>query len=484
MSVPPECSLVILESGRQPIGVDQPPGGGDDYPLVRPSNDIAGLLADFYLVYHAAPTAFRPPFRIAWLYGFGCYPVNIPVSTAHAHDLVVMDAEDNVVFDSRQATDYQTTDWTERLRVVRWTTATSVAAAAYHTSNSTEDPYRVYPVYLQPQRAVLDERSVRVAARSLRRICVGDLFNCVEGDEVVLRAGYNVRLKPADLPAPFGRKRTAIVIHVVPGEGLGRFPVDCTEQPQAILRLFGVAPDAQGRFRLQPDSCFRLERPVDSVIDGKVILKENALALTDDCLPCATCDDYVAVYEAIRRLRNRLDQLNTRRLALRDRYIANLKRLVESAQCRSRDRLRIIVEGECPNRVGVALGYCHGETHTLTGLRLTVSFAGSSVEGTPTVLKNSVYRSGNVERQSGAYTGRHRPRLIPYPIQGSWPTYWADFDCVEPGTMASLTFRLQLPTPSSPYVAQIVATGSANVAGQSDVNAQVAVNVSSTDSCE
>jgi hypothetical protein len=143
---PVECAAFAYASfGRKGIGVTQPISG-TDFPLVEPSEDVRYLLADFQLDYpdpadyDSAVEAFKPPFRLAWMYGFGCDPSTIPANSSsslseslgsestdefppiptHGIDIVVFDDDGRTVFDSTTAEDFTARDWGPRLRIYNW----------------------------------------------------------------------------------------------------------------------------------------------------------------------------------------------------------------------------------------------------------------------------------------------------------------------------------------------------------------------------
>ena len=86
--------------GRQPIGVDQPPGSGTNYPFVQPSLDIQYLLGDLFLSFDDLSDTYEFPLKVSWLFGFGVTvvapPAGYPTPT-HARDIIVTDVNDVVV---------------------------------------------------------------------------------------------------------------------------------------------------------------------------------------------------------------------------------------------------------------------------------------------------------------------------------------------------------------------------------------------------
>ena len=63
-----------MSESLNPIGVEQL-FGGDRFPLVLPSADCRGILADFWLSYDDPAGRFAVPFHVQWMYGFGTQAV-------------------------------------------------------------------------------------------------------------------------------------------------------------------------------------------------------------------------------------------------------------------------------------------------------------------------------------------------------------------------------------------------------------------------
>ena len=112
--------------GRAGLGVVQPQSGLD-YPLVAPSADIKYLLADLHLAYDDAGeydpqvTPAAHPLRIKYLYGAGCIentpPAGFP-TTAHAADIVIVDANERVILDTTAgAVTFNAQDWSADYRI-------------------------------------------------------------------------------------------------------------------------------------------------------------------------------------------------------------------------------------------------------------------------------------------------------------------------------------------------------------------------------
>ena len=124
-----------VSRGRQPIGVNQPPNSGTNYPFVRPSPDVQHLLGDFYLSYKETTTCYAYPFNVTWLYGFGDEEPASPSgkTPTHDHDIEIKDDNGVIVFDSSvNDVTYREFLWGDRFLIVEWqlqrTTATKLFA--------------------------------------------------------------------------------------------------------------------------------------------------------------------------------------------------------------------------------------------------------------------------------------------------------------------------------------------------------------------
>ena len=152
---------------RHPIGVNQPPNGGNDYPFVRPSPDIEHLLGDLYLSYPDDTCSYAYPFRIQWMYGFGDKTVTPPAgypTPTHDYDILIKDDNDVTVFDSTltgtgddsdNIAPYVTSVWYDRLVIIEWTNASKdtvcrctkfIGWDSYSTDYQDYDEY-IVPVY-------------------------------------------------------------------------------------------------------------------------------------------------------------------------------------------------------------------------------------------------------------------------------------------------------------------------------------------------
>ena len=454
--------------GRFGIGVNQGSGPGDDYPIVRPSVDITELLADAYLSYTDDINAFALPFHIKYLHGFGTDIVGVPITPVHTHDVEIVDANNVTVFDSLIATDFKSEVWDNRLLILEWTDANrQILRTVHHTEWSPEDEARTYDIYIEPTAGVLDARAIYQIPKRVTSIRVGfiTLKPNADGDlgNIILQNGFNTVLTASDSVVTDGSRRTTdITINADPNSGKGRFGPGCSEViTTGIRRINTIGGDNRGNFLLDATGCYRVERPVISVLQEdprQVRIRDHTLQIFNDCGPCCDCDDFIAVWEAIRRLRDRYADLIARVQAARDTYHANRDRWNESKDCREADQLRLILQSACPGELGVAAGFCNNSEDCIEGLVIHISFDFTDGTGdcndaadsgpltavsTPTLgqlLCSSVFRQGNVEATASP------PKRISnefYVLGGAYPHFYAIWDKVDPGTMASVTFRLQ-----------------------------------------
>ena len=110
-----------------------------------------------------------------------------------------------------------------------------------------------------------------------------------------LIAGYNVT---ADVVESDDADTTAVTLSAVAGTGQGVTPCEVhlgdDPPPERIMTLM---PDSAGGVRIAGDDCYEIV-PIPDL---------DTLQITGSCYACCTCDDYVAVAEAIEALIARTD---------------------------------------------------------------------------------------------------------------------------------------------------------------------------------
>lgn len=440
---------VIRPRGRERIAVDQPLAGSS-YPFRKQGTTLSTLVADAYLAYEDPGCEFVRPFRIGMLYGFGTNTNSIPTGfneATHEYDVVILDAEDNVVFDSTLLDDDRVSDqyWGERLQIVEWKGDDAVCRLAVFTAWGVNDTPTVFNVYQSPDDALLDDRALERMPQRVRSLRVG--LTQLEATDVVLAEGYNSAVTLGTTETVGRRKLTSINVSGSPGDGLGRFN-DCEEQLNEIRRINAVGPDDRGNLKLDVGGCYRVEPP-HTLVNGVAQVTANTLKLYNDCGPCADCDDYLKVYEAVRRLYARYVELGQRAEAVRDQYAANKTRWETETACRRNNKLRIAASTTCPCFMSLAIGYCNStdDTECLTGLELRVTLSGTAVTGGSAACGKS-FRTGNVVGDCpppSVSCNEDGNIIVPYTPSGTWPTLTMAWDAVRPNGMAVGSFQLEFP---------------------------------------
>lgn len=439
---PDPGDVVLLASGRRRIGVDQPQGGSQ-YPLLRPSTDIQDLLADFYLAYSDDTSRFSLPFHIAWLHGFGEDSSTPPdgAVAAHDYDIWVVDDAGRLVFDSTQATSFVTKDWDTRLRIVQWESADAVCRLVYFLGWDPDNTPRTYDLDLIPQQAELDSRTLELMPRRVRSLRLAGHEKFSQG-VVRLRNGYSTTLElPTTTATPGGRANTTVLVGAQGGSGLGRYP-GCSDIKQ-ITHIDGVGPDAHGNFLLAAAECLRVEQ------------RPHQVVLYDNCTPCYECEDFGNVYEILRSLWDKMVQVGHAAEAARDQYMANRTRWLEAGRERQSLPLRLAISSASGCRTSVTGAFCNTGNEILSNLVLKFHFvysnplypelaAATPLTGTP--ICGTGTRVGNFRQDATHLAGRFSSNAAElYQMQGSWPTYTAQFDAVRGSKMAMVNFLMVIP---------------------------------------
>ena len=504
------------------IGVVQPQSGLD-YPFVSPGLnanptyllDVRELFADFYLSYddpgyYWAENRAVNPLRIYWLYGFGNGSAfslgqnplaNVPIpANVHAKDLIVIDSQNKVIFDSTQADYYDEFVWGEHYKIIEWRRnekpdATgkqqrSVCRAVQflHLHTNTEIPER--PVSFCPRNALLDERTIEKIPKRVLSMrvqtgnCVSPWFHekvtFVNGHNTELTIGEAAALLPGIPTSPTLRKSTNVGLRVVAGAGRGQFGLCatgvceddtptgvcapgedieikiCSEvEGEKIVTLNGVAPNKQGNVNLSATDCLFVRKPATYVnntprntytVNGEEI--RPVMHIGGDCGPCCACEDYVETAKYLTTVSERYQEVGDRAAGVQDLHKQNIQRWNDQRDCRLSRPLRLIlVPQPCPCMDVVAM-YCNQCDDCASNVRLTVSFT-SSPGGA----------SGTIDPKYTQIVGADYS--VPGTVNGGWPVFSADFPTVKAGASVYVKFRLCF-CPAYPYAIQGSLTGIKN----------------------
>jgi hypothetical protein len=463
--------------GRQPIGINQPPGSGTNYPFKRPSSDIQYLLGDFYLSFPDDMCQLSYPFKVAWLYGFGTNAVSPPTgfpTPTHTNDIVIQDGSGVTVFDSTTAgVSYSSSVWGTRLLIHEWVDEDShiICRCTEHTEWTQADIDAgldtTYDDYIVPTEGELDSRTYNKLPQRLNTVKVG--LSDLSG-EITLEEGYNIGLASADSTSDIAqvtladlgvegspvsvvagtRKTNYVTLSAVAGSGLGAFPSCDDVAPTGLLlrRLNGAVPDEKGNVIFHAEGCLRSKRPVTltsvtprtfSYGDPSLTAAEAkaALKLLNDCGPCCDCDNFVRTYVGLRRQWILYEGIAQNAEVARDRLSSNITRWEAQKLCREADplRLSLLSEKQCSMAYSVVFGNTSKCCLRAVHFRFTVTqdVLAPATAITPYDLqKTKVYMDG----QSGA---------VPYVLIGNYPVYEIIVPYCNPQSNTRMTFRLCFP---------------------------------------
>ena len=403
---------------RHPIGVNQPPNGGTNYPFIRPAPNIERLLGDFYLSYPDDTCSYAYPFRIQWMYGFGDRTVTPPAGypiPSHDYDILIKDANDITVFDSSlcgtgndsdNLVPYATSVWYDRLVIIEWTNAsqdTVCRCTKFIGWDSYSTDYQDYDEYIVPDAidpddtpgGILDPRTynklpLRVRSLKVRKV-YGDLGTVLQGS-ILLRSNYNVELQVNSTDIALGdmnledfglvstepvgkgsRLKNRISITSEPGLGTGTYPSCDPDDTSSPLRRLNSAKgdDKQNIILDAGDGCIRLQRPLELVgdcprsfeFDGTAAGYSDTVAphihrFINDCSSCCDCDYFARTYQGLKRRWFAYQQIATDAVAARDQFKDNVTRWHYQKLCREGNPIVIVLRilPDCKADIGITFG--------------------------------------------------------------------------------------------------------------------------------
>lgn len=373
--------FVYTPQGRQGIGVIQPQSGLD-YPLVKPSEDIRYLLADFYLSYDdrgeyspTVPTTVFP-LRIKYLLNVGCEPTDLPAGApvpAHEADIVIVDANDTEILNTAVVdTTCSVRDWGDDYRIYEWITPDATCRLVAHTTWKTGEPSpQTYLQHLQPNNAVLDARTIEKLPRRLRSLKVrqrsGTVVNGPYIGNITFKNNYNTEIVAAETTTNNFLVNTRVTFGAVAGTGAGYFPVcgdgydeDTNEPiPQPIKTINGVGPTTPGDFFVAGNDCIYVRRPT-VITDLAVLPSPTAQQIVGaDCNPCCACADYVSTARYMNSLRDEYKLIGERVKEVKIIHEANVDKWNDKRDCSISNPLKLIVVPQCCPLVDIVLMVCN-----------------------------------------------------------------------------------------------------------------------------
>lgn len=456
---------VYSPRGRGGLGVIQPQSGLD-YPFIAPSEDVRYLIADFYYayddpgLYDSAIPETKHPIQIKWLYGIGCEEsspaANTPTPT-HSADIILIDANNRVVFDSTTATHFASKSWGADYKIYEWRTNIDVCRlVAYTTWSPDEAAVRTYPLHLNPVSAVLDERAVYKMPKRVKSIKVltTKLTNVANVD---LICGYNIGTETIPNTERGFRRTNEITIAAEPGLGAGRYS-DCTDKPPDIVLLNGVTgPDviitASDCLWTKIDTVFNADQtalvvqktqPTDPVNFATGTVKTE---IGSHCPACCDCEDYVNTARYMNCVRDRYALIGNKAHDVLLQHTDNIARWVEQRECRIKKPLKIIMTPQLCPFIDVVIQYCN--------------LCETCAEDVNVVVNFEVYPGGGLVSIEHCYTvlSSGRARNFPYYIpQIGVNSFEINFGKVSAGNSADILFRIAV-SPDRPSTVSATVTG-------------------------
>lgn len=449
---------VIHARGRQPIGVDQPEGG-HSYPFVTVPEEVADLVADFYLSYTDPTCQLTPPFRISKLWGFGGTPEFV-----NLHDIRIKDSNDLDVLDSRDGASYASVLWDDRLLIIEWQTATVICRLVVHIAWKQAD---VDAGIAHTYDNNISITGGQLVARTYeRRPDQVTSINGIAAQDVVLQNGYNTLLTDVTASTDTllqevlattslttgtslgtGKRRvTSLQLDCAPGTGLGQAPGCDGVEP--VLKIFGGAkPDSAGKVAIDTEGILRFQRPVAltgaparsyqcGVNTFTAAQARASLLLANDGQPCCVCSDYVRTYYGLQRQWNQWSDLAQDALDVRELYLANRRRWYLAKQQVEQNPLQIT--GSAIGGKKIELGAVYSNTTPCCLALVTLRFTLIPTVGTVTTPLPHAFHA----KLAGPATCQKDVATTP---AGSWPYWDFTFADLDSQVNARAAFRVHFP---------------------------------------
>lgn len=456
--------------GRQPIGINQPPSGGSSYPFVKPSDDIQYLLGDFFLSFDDLRNEFTFPFRISWLYGFGTNSVS-PItgypSPTHSHDLLVVDANNKLVFNSTAASIFYSDVWDNRLLILEWQTGDKVVRCTQHTAWTAADIAdglnKTYDLYIAPENGELQQDTCYRLPKRVTSLQVG-LVNIAK-TRVALKEGYNTGIKigsdilapEIDLPnflgvstqVPGERLSNSIEISAVAGSGLGVFP-GCTQEELLIRTFNGLRSNAYQNFIWDGEGCIRYQRPVGLANPDPRLFSYAAFTLSgteaasaievlNDCQNCCDCTYFAQTYQGVKRQWFLYRDVATAAATTRDILQANIDRWETQKAIREANVLRTSLRQDGSAKITWGIALCNASHCCLQGISFRLTWL-VYVNGILTTPVKPVYSCQGTELESSAECDKPvNITLAISDVTGLVSTAFADF--ADPQSVTTVSGR-------------------------------------------
>jgi hypothetical protein len=125
---------------------------------------------------------------------------------------------------------------------------------------------------------------------------------------IQLVAGYNIGV---DTESASATDTTEMTLVAVPGAGQGVVPCDVhLAEAGRVQRMSSLVPDSAGAVRITGDDCYEIV-PIPGL---------NTIQIEGNCYACCSCDDYVAVGQALAQLMARTDAMRLELIDIHAEY--------------------------------------------------------------------------------------------------------------------------------------------------------------------
>lgn len=143
------------------------------------------------------------------------------------------------------------------------------------------------PCIIEPRPAKL--RSLQLYSRNMTSKS-SEIYS-----DIQFQAGYNVELTTADVEGD-----DIIELATAPGAGQGKVPCDIHQQSvDKLIGIEGLIPDAVGSVRVTGDDCYEVV----------TLPSAGIIQLESNCYACCSCDDYLSLAKALKRMIQRTNDL-------------------------------------------------------------------------------------------------------------------------------------------------------------------------------
>jgi hypothetical protein len=406
-----------------------------DYPFTKQrDDDLHTLLVDAY-VYH---TQYRDKEQLLRVYKLSPSAGVVELRFEDGTVLAALTSSDN--FHSSVFGSYTVFEWIKSTDAGAGLTGEDLVVRLSAVTERLGD----YAWPLWPTDAYLQPSLVHQAIDRVRRIGVAlrgaACCLAVTDKPVILEAGYNMLLEPAEDQPDFGlnlddtvdvREPATIVFNADAGEGEGTYPT-CLSLSSAIRTVNGVGTDDIGNFQLDMTDCLWPEMrisgsnpPVNQNTDYLSQLQEALLHLHANCKACCRCQDYGSVYSQLAGTWARAQNVSERYRDLVARY--NTQRSAFSASKASAEvlSLRVRALAQAGFNVGITALVANntGSTKTELVLRLTLSDSSTYIDGTG--LMDSEEVQGEKVDPTGS--GTTYEVILPRIASTKWARYQVGF---------------------------------------------------------